>query len=75
MDIPVSRRYCIESLITLGIPSFSPSYPIKSSSGTAKMFARICVGRMISLSNLEFSLEKIDVSDAQPKNTARNAYL
>ena len=46
----------MESLITLGMPSFSPSYPIKSSKGTAKMFARVGVGRIISLSNFEFSL-------------------
>jgi hypothetical protein len=58
IHVPVSRRYCIESLITLGIPSFSPSYPIKSSNGTAKIFARVGVGRTISRSSFEFSLQR-----------------
>lgn len=59
----------MQSLTTRGRPPFSPSNPMRSSSGTPKRSDRVMTGRLICFSCLRFSLQARSVPEGEVRTT------
>lgn len=64
----------MQSLTTRGRPPFSPSNPMRSSSGTPKRSDRVMTGRLICFSCLRFSLQARSVPKGGSGNDRNSAY-